>query len=269
MNNMKLNNGTIIPLIGYGTWLIEQPIAKECVLNALKLGYRHIDSAQAYGNEVGVGEAMRESKIDRKDIYLTTKVAAEIKSYQEAKDSIEASLKRLNVGYIDLILIHCPQPWKEYGSDKKYYQENIEVYKAMEEYYEKGLIKSLGVSNFSIDDLEHLLPYVKVKPVINQIPVHIEHTDLELIKYCKSHGIQVEAYCPNGHGRILDNPVIKEVADKHHVSVAQVCIRYTIELDTISLPKSTSLGHMKENLEVFDFNLDADDMKKLLGLNKI
>ena len=266
---MKLNNGTEIPVIGYGTWLVYDYIAKDCVLNALKVGYRHIDSAQAYGNEKEVGDAIRESKIARKDIYLTSKVAAEIKSYEKAKESIEISLKKFNVEYIDLMLIHCPQPWNEYGSDKKYYEGNIEVYKAMEEFYEKGLIKSLGVSNFSIDDLEHLLPYIKVKPVINQIPVNVGHTDFELIKYCKDHDIEIEAYCPNGHGNLLKNEVIKDVADRYHKSPAQVCIRYTLDINTISLPKTTSIDHMKENLEVFDFTLTDNDINKLLTLNDV
>ena len=269
MEKIKLNNGTYIPVIGYGTWLVYDYLAKDAVLNAIKNGYTHIDSAQAYGNEKQVGEAIRESKIARKDIYLTSKVKAEIKSYDEAKRSIEESLNKLNVDYIDLMLIHCPTPWNEYGSDKKYYEGNIEVYKAMEDYYEKGLIKSLGVSNFSIDDLEHLLPYIKVKPVINQIPVNVGHTDFELIKYCKDHDIEVEAYCPNGHGDLIKNKIVNEVAKKYGKSAAQICIRYTLDINTISLPKTLSIDHMKENLDVFDFKLTDEDINKLLSLNDV
>ena len=267
-NVFVLNNGIKIPSIGYGTWLIHQNIAKECVINALKLGYRHIDSAQAYGNEVGVGEGMKASGLKREEIFLTSKVAAELKSYEFAKKSIEDSLRKLDT-YIDLMLIHCPQPWSEYGSDKKYYKENIEVYKALEEFYKQGKIKSIGVSNFSIDDLEHLLPYIEVMPVVNQIPVHIEHTDIDLIKYCQEKGIEIEAYSPIAHGRILSHPEILKMSEKYHRSVAEICIRYTLQLNTITLPKATSIEHMKANLGAMDFEISKEDMETLLKLNKI
>ena len=266
---MILNNGEDIPTIGYGTWLIDQKIAKESCLKALKAGYRHIDSAQAYGNEVGVGEAIRESGIPREEIYLTSKVAAEIKNYEEAKASIEESLRKLNVGYIDLMLIHCPQPWNEYGSDKKYYKENIEVYKALEEFYHQGLIKAIGVSNFSIDDLKHLIPFIEDIPMVNQIPVHIEYTDIDLIKYCQENNIIVEAYSPIAHGRILNHPEILKMSEKYHRSVAEICIRYTLQLNTVSLPKATSLEHIKTNLGAMDFEISEEDMRFLLSLNTI
>lgn len=264
LETLTLNNGKTIPVVGYGTWLIKEEIAEDCVYNALKVGYRHIDSAQAYGNECGVGRGIRKSGLNRKEVYVTSKVQAEIKEYQKAKESIEESLKRLDIGYIDLMLIHCPMPWNEYSYEGgyRYEKENREVYKALEEAYEEGKIASIGVSNFNIDDLKNILNNCKVKPVVNQIPVHIGYTNMELINFCHENGILIESYSPIAHGRILENEGIKKVADKYHVSVAQLCIKYTVQLGTITLPKATSLEHMKDNLEL-DFVISDEDMDYL------
>ena len=263
---LTLSNGNKIPTLAYGTWLIDNKIADRCVLDALKAGYRHIDTAQAYRNEVGVGKGIKESGISRQDIYVTTKVEAEYKSYLEAKNSIDESLKKLDLDYVDLVLIHCPQPWNEYGSPNRYFKENIEVWKALEEAYLQGKVKAIGVSNFLKEDLENIINHCQIKPMINQVLCHIGHTPLELIKYCKEHEIIFESYSPMGHAKILDNEEINLMAEKYHVSVAQLCIKYTLQLETISIPKAQSLSHIIENTKL-DFEISKSDMDKLISLD--
>ena len=261
---IKLNTGAFIPTIGYGTWLINNDVAKECVSNALKAGYYHIDSAKAYGNEDNVGNAIKESNLDRSFIYLTTKVPAERKTVESAKEAIDESLELLKTHYIDLMLIHCPMPWNEYRIEGgyRYEKENVEVYKLLEEYYYNGKIISIGVSNFNIDDLKNILANCRVKPAVNQIPVHIGNTNMELINFCLENDIQVEAYSPLAHGRILNHPEVIKIAKKYKVSVPQLCIKYTLQLGCISLPKASSLEHMKENLKL-DFTISYEDMEFL------
>lgn len=263
---LTLSNGNKIPILAYGTWLIKNTDASKCVKNAIEAGYRHIDTAQAYKNEVGVGKGIKESGISRKDIYVTTKVEAEYKSYLEAKKSIEESLKKLDLDYVDLILIHCPQPWDEYGSSYRYFKENIEVWKALEEAYLEGKVKAIGVSNFLIEDLKNIINHCKIKPMVNQVLCHIGHTPLELINYCKKNNIVFESYSPMGHAKILDNKEINLMAEKYHVSVAQLCIKYTLQLDTISIPKAQSLPHIIENTKL-DFEISKIDMDKLSSLD--
>lgn len=263
---LKLLNNNKIPMLAYGTWLIKNDIADRCVKHAIESGYRHIDTAQAYKNEVGVGKGIKESGISRKDIYVTTKVEAEYKSYLEAKKSIEESLKKLDLDYVDLILIHCPQPWDEYGSNNRYFKENIEVWKALEEAYKEGKTKAIGVSNFSIEDLENIISNSEIKPMVNQVLCHIGHTPIDLINYCKKHDIVFESYSPMGHAKILDNEIINNMAEKYHVSVAQLCIKYTLQLGTVSIPKAQSLSHIIENTKL-DFEISESDMEKLKKLD--
>ena len=263
---LTLSNGNKIPTLAYGTWLIKNSDASKCVKNAIEAGYRHIDTAQAYRNEVGVGKGIKESGISRQDIYVTTKVEAEYKSYIEAKKSIDESLKKLDLDYVDLILIHCPQPWDEYGSPNRYFKENIEVWKALEEAYLQGKVKAIGVSNFLKEDLENIINHCQIKPMVNQVLCHIGNTPLELIKYCKEHEIIFESYSPMGHAKILDNKEINLMAEKYHVSVAQLCIKYTLQLDTISIPKAQSLSHIIENTKL-DFEISKSDMDKLISLD--
>ena len=268
MKNLTMNNGIKIPEVGYGTWLVYNNIAYECVSNALKCGYRHIDSAQDYGNEVEVGRAIRESGIPRNEIFLTTKVASHHKSYEDAKKSIEESLQKLNVEYIDLLLIHCPCPWSEYDTrNKDYYKENLEVWKAMSEFYERGLVKSIGVSNFTIDDVKNINDNAKIKVMVNQIPVFIGCTDKRLIDYCLDNEIVVEAYSPIAHGRSLDNPIIKKMSEKYHTTIPLLCIAYTLQLGLISLPKACKKEHMEENFSPINFVISDEDMK-LLAMQK-
>lgn len=254
--------------MGLRTWMIDDDKVKEVVLNAFKLGYRHIDTAEAYGNERGVGEAIRESGLKREEIFLTTKLIAEAKTYEEAKEQIELSFKKLGVDYIDLMIIHSPQPWADFRNGNHYYEGNLAAWKALFEFYEAGKIRAIGVSNFEKEDIENILKHSKVKPMVNQILTHISNTQISVIKYCQENGIAVEAYSPLAHGEIFKNKTVKEIADRLNVSIAQLSIRYTLELGLISLPKATSVEHLKDNLDV-NFKISSGDMKKLIELDKI
>lgn len=256
-----LSNGIQIPNIGFGTWQIDNDIASRCVLDALDSGYIHIDTAIAYGNEVGVGEAVKASNIKREDIFITSKIPAEIKTYEDAKRCIDESLKRLDVSYIDLMLIHAPRPWSLMGPNPtyRYFKENIEVYKALEEAYLEGKLKSIGVSNFDKDDIENIFSNCKIKPHVNQICVFIGNTPFDLIRYCKEQNILVEAYSPLGTGKLLKNEKAKIIADKYNVSIAQLGIRYCLQIGTLPLPKSVSKSHIEENKNV-DFIISGEDM---------
>lgn len=263
----KLNNGISIPMLGLGTWLIDNDKASEAVKSAIELGYRHIDTAQAYGNEEGVGIGIKESKIKREEIFVTTKIAAELKDYDSAKKSIEESLKKLNLEYIDLMIIHSPQPWREVNqSNNRYEKENIAVYQALEEALTAGKLKSIGVSNFLITDLENIMKSSKIKPAVNQILTHIGNTPFELIDFCHKNDIAVEAYSPLGHGNLINNPELKKIADKYQTSVAQLAIKYCLQLDLITLPKTANPKHQKTNMEL-DFEISAEDMEILKKFN--
>ena len=268
MKEFELLNGNMVPALAYGTWLIKNENAANCVKMALEAGYRHIDTAQAYGNEEGVGIGMRESGLKREEIYLTTKVMAELKTYKKAKKSIDDSLKRLGVDYIDLILIHCPQPWVLFRGKRRFFKENIEVWRALEEAYKEGKVKAIGVSNFLIDDLENIMNNCEIKPMVNQILCHIGNTPMDVIKFCQENNIVVESYSPIAHGAALNNQAIKAMADKYHVSIAQLCIQYTLQLDTISIPKASSKEHIKDNAKL-DFEISEEDMIELIKLNEI
>ena len=268
MKEFVLHNGVKAPALAYGTWLIKNENAANCVKMALDAGYRHIDTAQAYGNEEGVGEGIRLSGLKREEIFITSKVKAEIKSYKKAKQSIEDSLKRLGVDYIDLMLIHCPQPWALFRSPFRYFKQNREVWRAMEEAYKEGKLRAIGVSNFLVDDLENIINNCEIKPMANQILLHIGETPVDVIKYCQENDIVVEAYSPIAHGRALKNDAIAEMAKKYNVSIPQLCIKYTLQLDTISIPKASSKEHIEDNMKL-DFEISEEDMIELMKLNRI
>ena len=265
MKDYVLSNGVKLPEVGFGTWLIKNEDAAKCVLMALEAGYRHIDSAKVYGNEVGVGEGIRASGIKREDIFVTTKVPAEYKSYTKAKKSIEESLEKLNIGYIDLILIHCPQPWALFGSPLRFFKQNVQVWKALEEAYKEGKVRAIGVSNFNEEDLQNIIDHCEIKPMVNQIRIHPGYSELNIIKFCHDNDIVVEAYSPIAHGKALNNDLIVEMAKKYNVSVAQLCIRYTLQLGTVSLPKASSKEHIEDNLKL-DFEISSEDMEALKAL---
>lgn len=266
---MELNNGAKIPQLAMGTWLISDDKVVEPVSTAIRLGYRHIDTAQAYGNEAGVGEGIRRSGIARDDIFITSKVAAENKSYDSAKASIDHTLELMGLDSIDMMIIHSPQPWKEVNqSECRYFAENREVWRAMEDAVAEGRIKTIGVSNFLKEDIDNILESCRIKPAVNQVLAHISNTPIDLIRYCQEKGIAVEAYSPVAHGEALNNPLIREMAEKYKVTPAQLCIRYCLQLDLITLPKATSEAHLRENAEV-DFEITDEDMQILLNCEHI
>ena len=228
----EMNNGVKIPKIGLGTWLITGDAARKATIEAINAGYKHIDTAEAYGNE-------------------------------------NESLEKLGLDYIDLMIIHSPQPWAEYNqSENRYYEGNIEAYKALEEAYKDGKLKAIGVSNFEINDLKNILENCEIKPQVNQVLCHISNTPLELIEYCKKENILIEAYSPIAHGEALKNEKIKMMADKYNVSIPQLCVRYTIQLGTVSLPKTTHKEFMIENSKV-NFVISDEDMEILKNFEKL
>lgn len=267
---MTLSNGIVVPQLALGTWMIQpDDKAAEAVRTALELGYRHIDTAQAYGNERGVGEGIRGSGIPREQIFVTSKVEAEHKSYAAAAASIDESLMKLGLDYIDLMLIHSPQPWEEVNqSDNRYIEGNRQVWKALEDALGAGKLRSIGISNFLIEDVENLWPAAEIKPMVNQVLCHISNTPLELIRYCQNKGIVVEAYSPVAHGEALKNEKIAAMAEKYGVSVPQLCIRYDLQLGMIVLPKTANPEHMKANAAV-DFVISDQDMEILKNMEKI
>lgn len=265
---LTLANGVRIPRLGLGTWMIPDAAAPGAVEDAIALGYRHIDMAQAYANEAGVAEGIRRSGVPREDIFLTSKVAAELKSYDAAAASIRETLRKTGLDSMDLMLIHAPQPWAEFRSEKRYFRENREVWRALEDAYDAGLVRAIGVSNFLADDLENLLDTCRHRPMVNQILTHITNTPMDLIDTCRRAGIVTEAYSPIAHGKALENPTIARFAAAYGVTPAQFCVRYTLELGMVALPKASTAAHMKENAAV-DFTILPSDMETLRGLDKI
>lgn len=263
-----LGNGVEIPKLGLGTWFIEDENAPEAVKQAVQIGYRHIDTAQAYGNEAGVGRGIMACGIPREDLFVTSKIAAEAKSYEAAVKSIDESLEKMGLEYMDLMIIHSPQPWAQFRADSRFFSENKEVWRALEDAYRAGKVKAVGVSNFLKDDLENILDSCTVKPMVNQILTHISNTPLELISFCMENGILTEAYSPIAHGEALKNKEIADMAEKYGVSPAQLCIRYVLELGMVALPKTANPEHMKNNASV-DFHISDEDMDTLKKIKKI
>ncbi len=263
-----LLNGVKIPKLGLGTWFINDKEVVRVVKEAAAIGYRHIDTAQAYGNESGVGEGVRACGVKREELFVTTKLAAEVKTYKEAIASIDGSFKKLGLNYIDLMIIHSPKPWARFLEEEPYFEGNREAWRALEEAYKAGKLRSIGVSNFEEKDLDNILSSCSIKPMVNQVLAHISNTPKELIEYCHSKDILVEAYSPFGHGELFKNDEIKRMADRYNVSVSQLAIRYCIQLHLLPLPKTANLQHMKTNTEV-DFVISEDDMTFLKNMQPI
>ena len=233
------------------------------------MGYRHVDTAQAYGNERGVGEGVRTSGIKRDKIFITSKVAAEHKTYESAINSINETLQKMQLDYIDMMIIHSPQPWVEVNkSDNRYFEENRNVWRALEESVKSGKVKTIGVSNFLEQDIENILSQCNVVPAVNQILAHISNTPLDLIKYCESKNILLEAYSPIAHGEALKNESILKMAQKYNVTTPQLCIKYDLQLGMVVLPKTDNPKHMKSNTEL-DFIISDEDMEILKNIEHI
>lgn len=267
-----LSNGLQIPSLGLGTWLIDNKEVAGVVRKGVELGYRHIDTAEAYENEEGVGVGIAESGIAREDLFVTTKVAAEHKTYDQARDAIDKSLARLGLNYVDLLLIHCPQPWDKFRGTERFFDENINVWRAMEEAYKDGKVKAIGVANFLEADLDNLVAGSDIAPMVNQVLAHVGNMPFDLINYCNDHNIVVEGYSPMGHGEVLDNEAILSMAEKYGVTPAQLCITYDLQHGLVALPKARSTEHLRNNLDTWTegFEISGEDMQFLdtLHLNE-
>lgn len=266
-DTFELNNGLKMPKVGFGTWQTRPgQETVDAVSNALKAGYRFIDTAKAYRNEQSVGEAIAASDVARADIFVQTKLPGESKSYDQTMSDFESSLKALNLDYVDSYIVHAPWPWSEMGSN--YDKENLDVWRAMQEIYESGRAKSVGVSNFAVHDLENLLNWdgLSVVPAVDQIRYFVSHTEDEVVKEAKAHGIVVQAYSPLATGALLDNAEIKKVADKYGVTTSQLALRYVLQNDIAPLPKARAMAHVEANTKL-DFEISDDDMAYLDGLD--
>ncbi|MFD1416126.1 aldo/keto reductase [Oceanobacillus jeddahense] len=266
--NYQLPNGVKIPKLGLGTWFIDNEDAGQAVKEAVKIGYRHIDTAQAYGNESGIGQGIKNCDVNREDLFITTKLAAEVKSYEEAVSSINQSLETLDLDYIDMMIIHSPQPWVEFAEEERFFEGNREAWRALEEAYQAGKLRAIGVSNFQKEDLDNILDNCTVKPMVNQILAHISNTPFDLIAYTQEQGILVEAYSPIAHGELFKNEKVAAIAEKYDVSIPQLSIRYTLQLGLLPLPKTANPEHMKNNAEV-DFTISDEDMEFLKNVEQI
>ncbi|CAN5458509.1 aldo/keto reductase [soil metagenome] len=252
----KLSDGNEIPEIGFGLWLNKD--REECIKSvdlAVKAGYRHFDTAQQYENEEYLAEGLKLAGLERKDAFITTKIS--VRNFIHVKKSFEKSLQNMQTDYVDLLLLHFPVTALRHGA-----------WKHLEEIHTEGKAKSIGVSNYTVRHLEHLLKDCKVRPVINQVELHVFLQQPELLRYCQEQGIAVEAYSPLAHGQGMDDPVLIEIAEKHDKTPAQIMLRWCVDIGTIPLPKSVTAARIAENINIYDFKLDAEDMAKIQGLER-
>ncbi len=263
MKDFLLNDSNNIPSIGLGTWQSEKSDAYKAVRAAIDCGYRHVDTAYAYDNEDAVGQAVRDSGAGRENIYITTKLPSDIKTYDGAREYCEKSLKALGTDYIDLYLIHAPWPWSAVGTDCT--EGNIEAWKALIDLQKEGKLRSIGVSNFNGGHIEPLIKATGVVPAVNQIRFFIGNTQEPVWEYCKKQGILVEAYSPLATGNILGIKEIADIAGKLGVSLAQLCIKYCLQRGTLPLPKSVTPSRIADNIKL-GFEIPEDDMKTLNGI---
>ncbi|GEL06726.1 aldo/keto reductase [Salisediminibacterium halotolerans] len=254
---VKLNNGVLMPWLGLGVYKAEAgEEVKQAIHTALAAGYRHIDTASFYNNEESVGEAIRETSVPREEIFVTTKVWNDDQGYDETLRAFETSRQKLGLEVIDLYLIHWPVSGKF-----------VDTWKALEKLYAEGKIRAIGVSNFLIDDLEDLMKHTEIKPSVNQVEWHPRLVQTELQEFCQKHGIQVEAWSPLGRARLLDEPVLTELAEKHGKSAAQIILRWDLQKQIVTIPKSVTPERIKQNAAIFDFELTDEDIKKIDALH--
>lgn len=252
----KLNNGKEIPSIGFGTFRLKEEV-EDVVINAIEVGYKMIDTASSYLNEEYVGNAIKKTKVDRKDLFITGKLWNDSREFEKIVEACKETLKKLNVEYLDLYLVHWPASPVLYPNWKEI---NANVWKALEYLYEEGLVKSIGVSNFKKSQLEELMKVAKIKPMVNQIEFHIGFMQEETLKYCQENDILVEAWSPCGGGKLLKKEIIKEMAEKYNVSPAKLCLRWCVEHGVIPITKSTNIDRMKDNFNLYDFKISKEDM---------
>lgn len=251
-----LHNGVKMPWLGFGTFKVKDyDTAVASVKEALRLGYRHIDTAAIYGNEEAVGAGIKESGIKREDIFLTSKVWNNDHGYDNALKAFEASIKRLGTDYLDLYLIHWPKTL------------NKETWKALEELYKEGKVKAIGVSNFKVHHLQELMESCEIVPMLNQVEYHPEFPQTEVHEYCKKHKIQLEAWGPLMQGKIFNIPLMKELAEKYGKTISQIALKWDLQMGVVTIPKSVTPSRIKENMELFHFEISEEDMKKIEKLN--
>lgn len=258
MEYVTLNNGIQMPILGYGVYQVDAAATERCVLDAISVGYRHIDTAQAYGNEEGVGSAIEQCGVAREELFITTKVWISNAGYEKAKASIEESLKKLKTEYIDLLLIH--QPFNDYYG----------TYRAMEEAYKKGILRAIGVSNFYPDRLIDLCKFVEVTPAVNQVETHVFQQQAAAHQIMQKYNVQHESWGPFAEGRkdFFGSPTLHGIGKKYHKTVAQVALRYLIQNNVVVIPKSVHKDRMIQNFDVFDFALSAEDIAVIKSLDE-
>lgn len=258
MDYIELRNGVKMPQLGYGVYQVTKQECERCVLDALHAGYRLIDTAQSYFNEEEVGSAIKKSGVPREEIFLTTKVWVEHYGYEQCKASIEESMRKLQVDYLDLLLLHQP------------FSDTYGAWRALEEYYEAGKIRAIGISNFYPDRMIDMTLFNRIQPMINQIEIHPHHQQHESKTWHDKYGVQLEAWAPFGEGRggMFEEPVLKEIGLKYGKTPAQVILRWHLQRGIIVIPKSTHRERMEENINVFDFELSQEDMDKIAALDK-
>lgn len=258
MEQVTFYNGVKMPIVGYGVYQVSKEECERCVLDALAVGYRSIDTAQSYFNEEQVGNAIVKSGVPRKDIFLTTKVWIEHYGYEEAKKAVLESMRKLQTEYLDLVLLH--QPFSDYYG----------AYRALEDLYGEGKLRAIGVSNFYPDRLVDIASFSRIKPMVNQVETHPFHQQTEAKKWMDKYGIQMEAWAPFGEGRggLFENPVLAQLAEKYNKTTAQIILRWHIQRGVVVIPKSTHKARMEENLQVFDFVLEPEDMNRISALDK-
>ena len=262
-----LSNGLPMPKVGFGTWQItDAQQAYDATSNALASGYRHVDTARVYDNEASVGRAIRDSSIPRAELFVATKLPAEIKDHSDALASFETTMEAIGLDYIDLYMIHAPWPWHAIGQDCA--DGNKAVWKALETIHQSGRAKAIGVSNFNVSDLRVILDCCAIKPMVNQIRFFIGHSQPDVVDFCQSEGIQLTGYSPLATGKILANPQIGAVAEQYGKSVAQICIRYVLQKGIAPLPKSTDAERIRQNADL-DFEISDKDIARLDELSAI
>jgi diketogulonate reductase-like aldo/keto reductase len=252
----ELNNGIKIPVIGFGTWTLKGKTAQQAVNWALEIGYRLIDTASFYKNESDIGIALAQNDIPREEIFITSKVWDSEQGYNDTFKAFERSLKKLNLKYLDLYLIHWPR------------DPFLDTWKAMEELYQKGKIRTIGVSNFTVEHLRTLLEHSEITPTVNQVEFHPFLYQRDLLEFCKAHNIRLEAYSPLTKGRKLSHPLLQKLSKKYKKTPAQILLRWGIEHGIIEIPRSSNKMHIAENIKVFDFTLDSSDMDQLNNLSE-
>ncbi|AKN30367.1 glyoxal reductase [Clostridium carboxidivorans P7] len=260
MKNIKsytiLNNGVKMPWLGFGTYKADDKNSiVEVVKEALKIGYRHIDTAPFYNTEEGVGIAIKESKISREEIFLVSKVWNSDQGYEKTLQAFQTTIKKLGTNYLDLYLIHWPQPLSK------------ETWKALEKLYKEGYIKAIGVSNFTTEQLEKLFQSIEILPMVNQVEFHPYLVQNNLIEFCKKHNIQLEAWSPLMRGKVFEIPLLKELSNKYKKTISQIVLRWDLQMGIVTIPKSTSPSRIKENADLFDFEISKEDIDKIKKLN--